>query len=102
MVKGFQTKTLLNTSKNQQHPFHVLSLSRLPAIMAALAAGLAISIVAKLQNITNFSNFLYVADLIAEPFFSLSNVNFLAGPAFADEVLDARILQFLILITLTL
>ena len=49
-----KTNILLNTSKTQQHPFHVLHLYRLPAVMAALAGGLAISIVAKLQNIINF------------------------------------------------
>ena len=33
---------LLNTSKTQQHPFHVLHLSRLPAVMAGgLSGGLA-------------------------------------------------------------
>jgi hypothetical protein len=96
-----KTNILLNTSKTQQHPFHVLHLSRLPAVMAGLAGGLAILIVAKLQNITNFSNFVFIAELIAEPFFSLAGVC-LKAPSFADEILDARILQFITLIILTL
>jgi len=97
-----KSQTLLNISKTQQHPFHVLNLSRLPAVMAGLAGGLALTIVAKLQNITNFSTFVYVADIIAQPFFSLNGVCLLKTPTFADEVLDARILQFLVLILLTL
>ena len=102
MLKKSEIRTLLNNSKVQQHPFHVLNLSRLPVVMAGLAGGLAISIVAKLQNVTDFSNFLFVVGFIAEPFFSLAGVNILTNTTFADEVLDTRILQFVILIVLTL
>ena len=47
---SLKTNILLNTSKTQQHPFHVLHLSHLPAVMAGgLSGGLA-----KLQNSFNF------------------------------------------------
>jgi hypothetical protein len=52
---------ILNEAKNQQHPFHVLGSSRLPIMMAAFVGGLAISIVLKLHNIFNLTNFASVA-----------------------------------------
>ena len=94
------TRQLLNVSKTQQHPFHVLGLSRLPIVMAALAGGLAISIIVKLQNVVNLSNFLFVGELIMQPFFSVMGV--LPALEIPEESVDSRIMQFLVLILITL
>lgn len=91
---------LINEARNQQHPFHLLSSSRLPIFMAAFIGGLAISIIIKLQNISNMSKFLFVGAFIMEPFFSVAHV--LPSTELADSIIDTRILQFLTLIILTM
>jgi hypothetical protein len=96
----FDNLKVLNESKNQQHPFHLLSLSRLPIFMAAFAGGLAITVIIKLQNISNLSKFLIVGATIMEPFFSISGT--LPNTELPDSVVDARILQFLTLIIITI
>jgi len=91
---------LINEAKNQQHPFHLLSSSRLPIFMAAFTGGLAISVIIKLQNISNMSKFLFVGANIMEPFFSISSI--LPSTELPDSIIDTRILQFLTLILLTM
>jgi hypothetical protein len=85
-----------NEAQNQQHPFHVLGLSKLPLIMATLVGGLAISVIIKLQNVTNLSKFLVVGKGIMEPFFSTSHFDV------PNLDVDVRIVQFVILILVTL
>lgn len=96
----FDDLKIINESKNQQHPFHLLSLSRLPMFMAAFAGGLAITVIVKLQNISNLSKFLVVGSSIMEPFFSISGT--LPNTELPDSIVDARILQFLTLIIITM
>lgn len=88
-----------NEAKNQQHPFHVLGLSKLPLFMAAFVGGLAISVIAKLQNISNLEKYLTVGRGILQPLFSLPLSFSVDIP---DESVDNRIVLFLILILLTL
>jgi heme/copper-type cytochrome/quinol oxidase subunit 3 len=90
----------INKSTNQQHPFHVLSLSRLPIIMAALVGGLAISIIVKLQNVSNLSKFLIVGRDIMQPFFTVAGT--LPTLEIPDETVDSRILQIFTLILIVL
>lgn len=87
---------LVNKAKNQQHPFHVLGSSKLPIFMSAFAGCLAITIIVKLQNVSNLAKFLTVGTGIMEPFFSTMN----AAPSteLPDSTVDSRILSFLVLI----
>jgi len=68
--------------------------------MAAFVGGLAISVIAKLQNITHLERYLTVGQDILQPFFSLPN-NMISAEI-PDESVDNRIILFLILILLTL
>jgi len=88
-----------NEAKNQQHPFHVLGLSKLPMFMAAFVGGLAISVIAKLQNVNNLDKYLTVGQGILQPLFSPSAPLSIEIP---NESVDNRIALFLILILLTL
>ena|ERR1700722_9984384 len=91
---------IVNSAKHQQHPFHVLGLSRLPIFMAAFVGGLAISIIVKLQNITHLPKFLFVGEEIVQPLFDL--VGFTLQVSIPNESVDIRIMQFLALILITL
>ena len=91
---------IVNTAKHQQHPFHVLGSSRLPVFMATFVGGLALSIIVKLQNISNLSKFLTLGEDFLRPFFNLAGA--LPGLEIPDETVDVRILQFLTLILFTL
>lgn len=88
-----------NEARNQQHPFHVLGLSKLPMVMSALAGGLVISVVIKFQNVTDFDKFLTVGEIIMQPFFSIPSLSSVGIP---NETVDVRIIQFLALILITL
>lgn len=89
-----------NTAKNQQHPFHLLGSSRLPVFLSTFVGCLALTIIVKLQNISNVSKFSLVAYSIMEPFFSVADA--LPNTELPDSVIDMRILQFLTLILITI
>lgn len=91
---------VVNEAKNAQHPFHVLGSSKLPVFMSTFVGALAISIIIKLQNISNLSKFLLVGAGIMEPFFSVTGA--LPSTELPDSAIDARILTFLVLILLTI
>lgn len=95
-----QNLNVVNNAKNQQHPFHVLGSSRLPVFIAAFVGSLAISVVAKLNNVAQLSKFLSIGEDILQPFFSLPLC--LLNQEIPDESVDNRILQLLGLILLTL
>lgn len=71
---------LLNIQQTQKHPFHVLTDSKLPILMASVAGLLALSVVAKLHEIDYNASFNYslVATQIFEPFFSAGELNYLS------------------------
>jgi hypothetical protein len=87
-------------AKQAQHPFHVLGSSKLPVFMAAFVGGLAISVIAKLQNIVDLSKFLTIGNDILHPIFVLSNT--LPNVEVPDTLVDVRIMQFLTLILITI
>jgi hypothetical protein len=89
----------INKSVNQQHPFHVLGLSRLPVFMATFVGSLAIVIIIKLQNIINVEDFLSIGVIIMNPFFNINGISLLSIP---EHFVDIRILQILFLIVITL
>lgn len=65
----------LNTAvKTQQHPFHVLGLSKIPFFMGMFAGFFAILLVMKMQNITN-SGFLVIGNLLVTDFFQNNVLN---------------------------
>lgn len=95
------TWELQSKRRFQQHPFHVLTLSKPSMVMAPVTRGLAISIAMKLQNISNPSEFLFVGYIISYPFFDfLEPFSTLGLPH--DDLIDISIMQFLALILLTL
>jgi len=69
--------TVLNIHDTQQHPFHVLTSSKLPIITATLSGGLALTFIAKLHsiNINDLSNFSHVATMILDPLFSIGELH---------------------------
>jgi hypothetical protein len=87
---------LIQKSKNQQHPFHVLASSRLPFFIALFAGSLAITLIIKLQNISDLNNFMFVGSLIMEPFFSVQGS--LPSVEMPDSIIDSRLLQCLSLL----
>jgi hypothetical protein len=91
---------ILNTAKHQQHPFHVLGSSRLPIFMATFVGGLALSVIVKLQNVSNLAKFLTIGEDFLQPFFAIATT--LPGLEIPEETVDVRIIQFLALILLTL
>lgn len=99
MSNQYELKTV-NEAKNSQHPFHVLGSSKLPVFMAAFVGGLAISVIIKLQNISNMTKFMAVGAGIMEPFFMVSGA--LPNTELPDSVIDSRILTFLVLILITI
>jgi len=100
MLNNGSNLKAVNEAKNAQHPFHVLGSSKLPVFMSTFVGGLAISIIIKLQNISNMSKFLFVGGSIMEPFFSVTGA--LPNTELPDSAIDSRILTFLILILLTI
>jgi heme/copper-type cytochrome/quinol oxidase subunit 3 len=101
-IINLQTKKLnvINTAKTQQHPFHVLSSSRLPIFMSVFVGCLAICVIIKLQNVSNLVNFLRVGSDIMEPFFIAVGV--IPSGELPDSTIDFYILQFLTFILLTI
>jgi len=67
---------LVNIKQTQQHPFHVLTSSKLPIFISILAGGLALSLIAKLHAIEaiNLSAFSFVASQLLEPAFSTGSL----------------------------
>jgi hypothetical protein len=71
------TLKILNIKDTQQHPFHVLTSSKLPIMTATLSGGLALTFIAKLHNINvnDLAGFSYVANLILDPLFSIGEIH---------------------------
>ena len=99
-MEYYNDDRIYNISKHQQHPFYLLSLSRLPIFMATFSGCLAILIIIKLQNISNLSKFLDISSSIMEPFFTVSGI--LPSTDLPSDAVDTRILQVLVLILITL
>ena len=77
MANYFATNKLLNIKETQQHPFHVLTSSKLPIITATLSGILAVTFVAKLHNISaeNMYDFSLVTGLVLDPLFSVASLS---------------------------
>lgn len=70
MLKKSKLK-LINITDTQQHPFHVLTNSKLPIIVATLAGSLALTFIAKIHgmNESELDNFSIVAKNLLEAFY---------------------------------
>jgi heme/copper-type cytochrome/quinol oxidase subunit 3 len=101
MLTKNNTSKVLNTVESQQHPFHVLSSSKLPIFMSTFVGCLAICVIIKLQNISNFIDFLQVGSYIMEPFFMTFSI-MSSTELSNDSTIDFYVLQFLIFILLTI
>jgi hypothetical protein len=74
MIKNILNKSkLINITKIQKHPFHVLSNSKLPIFTATISGSLALIFIAKLHNlaIIEHIDFSYISSLILDPLFSI-------------------------------
>ena len=80
MFNSYNNKTLLDVKILAQHPFHVLTNSKLPIFIASLAGLLAVSFVSKLHSIdfTLAHDYNLVSVYLLEPFFSAKNLNYLS------------------------
>ena len=88
----------LKFAKKQQHPFHVLTLSKLPFFAAMLAGCLVILITIKIQNVTDAGKFLFIGNMLIQPFYN-------ADPLltdYSDQVIDSKLLVCIILVLVLL
>lgn len=88
--------TLENIKLVQQHPFHVLTSSRLPMFMSFFAGITALVFIAKLHDIGYIASFNYslIASQILAPFFEIDNLYYLS--------IDILIMYLLIFSILTM
>ena len=68
------TLQLKNIKRTQQHPFHVLTSSKLPLFMSIFVGSIALIFVAKLHNVDYITSFDYsiVASQIFSPLFEIA------------------------------
>jgi heme/copper-type cytochrome/quinol oxidase subunit 3 len=90
----------LNNAKGQQHPFHVLSSSKLPVFISTFVGCLALTVIVKLQNISNVAKFSIISADIMEPFFSVTGA--MPSTELPDSIVDMRIVQLLTLLLITI
>ena len=82
MATDYQLKSnklkFLNVKQTQQHPFHLLSSSKLPILTSILAGSLALTFIAKLHSIDtdNIYNFSLIAGELLEPLFSIGSLHY--------------------------
>jgi len=91
-----QASRLLNVKLTQQHPFHVLTSSKLPIIASTLSGFLALTFIAKLHNIgpADIGGYSYVAAQILDPLFSTESLHHLS--------MNLTILNLMFLLTITM
>lgn len=77
MTTQQNTTKLININTTQQHPFHVLTSSKLPIITSSLSGMLALTLIAKLHEISinDLELFSSVATLILDPLYSISKLH---------------------------
>jgi hypothetical protein len=87
---------LKNIKQLQQHPFHVLTSSKLPLFMSFFAGSTALIFIAKLHDIhyTTSFNYSLIASQVLEPFFEINNLTYLS--------IDILILYFLTFAVITM
>jgi hypothetical protein len=85
-----------NIKQTQQHPFHVLTNSKLPLLLSIFAGSTALIFIAKLHDINYTSSFNYslVAAQIFSPFFEVDNLAYLS--------VDTLILYFMAFAVMTM
>ena len=76
-MTNLKLEKLLNIKETQQHPFHVLTSSKLPILVSILAGGLALTFIAKLHGISadEMGAFSFVADQILNPLFTAGSLS---------------------------
>ncbi len=77
MITQQNITKLININTTQQHPFHVLTSSKLPIITSTLSGILALTLIAKLHGIAvnDLNSFSYVAALILDPLYSIGELH---------------------------
>jgi hypothetical protein len=86
---------IANIKSTQSHPFHVLSSSKLPILIATFAGLLALTFIAKLHSIDYAASFEYSvpASYVLSPYFSTATgLNYLS--------INAAVLTFVVILTL--
>lgn len=91
-----QVLQIKNIKQTQQHPFHVLTSSKLPLFMSLFAGSTALIFVAKLHDISYAASHGYslIATQLLAPFFEVGNLSYLS--------IDVLILYFLAFSLLTM
>ncbi len=76
MVQNSTFRTV-NTGLTQQHPFHVLTSSKLPILTSALSGVLALTFIAKLHGILpgDLHAFSYISALVLDPLYSIGELH---------------------------
>jgi len=76
MTSNSNTK-LINTNLTQQHPFHVLTSSKLPILTSTLSGILALTFIAKLHSISpsDLHIFSHIAALVLDPLYSIGELH---------------------------
>jgi hypothetical protein len=72
--------TLINIKESQQHPFHILTSSKLPILTSILAGSLALTFIAKLHNIdySGIKELSFVVAQVLDPLFSLGSLHYIS------------------------
>jgi heme/copper-type cytochrome/quinol oxidase subunit 3 len=78
MITNFNRyNQLINSCTAQQHPFHVLTSSKLPILTSTLSGLLALTLIAKLHGIAvnDINTFSPIAALVLDPLFSIGELH---------------------------
>ena len=67
---------IINIKTTQQHPFHVLTSSKLPIFTATLSGMLALTLIAKLHSMAtnDLAGFSFVAAQVLDPLYSVGEL----------------------------
>jgi hypothetical protein len=73
MTRYISFSRLINIQATQQHPFHVLTSSKLPIITASVSGALALTLIAKLHaiGVDELGQFSFIALQVLDPLFAV-------------------------------
>jgi len=76
MSNSHSSALLHNIKITQQHPFHVLTSSKIPVLTATLSGIVALTLIAKLHSLTTqeLGTFSSIAVMVSDPLFSLGEL----------------------------
>jgi hypothetical protein len=92
-MMNLSSTKLINITSTQQHPFHVLTSSKLPILTSTLSGVLALTFIAKLHGIaiSDLDTFSYISVLVLDPLFSIGELHHISA--------NLTILNLIVLLT---